>query len=277
MRVDFNVPVKEGAISDDTRIRATLPTIAKAFEAGAKSLVLMSHLGRPDGKVVPKCTLAVVAPKLEELCGKPVTFLNDCVGAEVVEACRDPAEGSIILLENLRFHIEEEGAGVNEAGEKVKADPAAVEAFRDSLTQLGDVFINDAFGTAHRAHSSMVGVKHEVRAAGYLMSKEIEYFAKALETPERPLCVIMGGAKVSDKIKLIMNLLDNCNDMIIGGGMAFTFLKVLNNAEIGSSLFDEEGAKIVQDIMNKAQEKGVSIHLPGDFRCGDKFAADCEF
>lgn len=123
----------------------------------------------------------------------------------------------------------------------------------------------------------MVGVKHEVRAAGCLMSKEIEYFAKALETPERPLCVIMGGAKVSDKIQLIMSLIDNCNDMIIGGGMAFTFLKVLNNAEIGSSLFDQEGSEIVRDIMAKAQEKGVNIHLPEDFRCGDKFDAECEF
>lgn len=206
-----------------------------------------------------------------------MTFLNDCVGAEVIEACRDPAEGSIILLENLRFHVEEEGVGKNEAGEKVKASEEAVTAFRDQLTQLGDVFINDAFGTAHRAHSSMVGIKHEVRAAGYLMSKEIEYFAKALETPERPLCVIMGGAKVSDKIQLIMNLLDNCNDMIIGGGMAFTFLKVLHGTEIGTSLFDEEGSKIVQDIMNKAQEKGVSIHLTEDFRCTDKFAPDSEF
>lgn len=123
----------------------------------------------------------------------------------------------------------------------------------------------------------MVGVKHEVRAAGMLMSKEIEYFAKALETPERPLCVIMGGAKVSDKIQLIMNLLDNCNEMIIGGGMAFTFLKTLNNVEIGGSLFDKDGSEIVADIMAKAAEKGCNIHLPTDFRCGDKFAEDCEF
>ena len=274
MRVDFNVPVKDGVIKDDTRIRATLPTIAKAFEAGAKSLVLMSHLGRPDGQVVPAASLAPVAPKLEELCGRPVTFLNNCVGEEVLAACREPAEGAVILLENLRFHPEEEGAGVNSEGKKEKATEEQKAAFREQLSCLGDIFINDAFGTAHRAHSSMVGVTHATRAAGMLMGKEIEYFAKAMETPERPLCIIMGGAKISDKIQLISNLLDNCNDMIIGGGMAFTFLKVLNNMEIGNSLFDEEGSKIVQELMDKAAAKGVNIHLPTDFRCGAEFNKD---
>jgi phosphoglycerate kinase len=257
MRVDFNVPVKEGEVKDTTRIVATLPTINKAFEHGAKCVVLMSHLGRPDGRVDPKSSMAPVAPVLEGLLGRPVTFLNECVGAEIEAACADPAEGSVILLENLRFHPEEEGAGLDESGTKVKADPAAVETFRDSITKLGDIFINDAFGTAHRAHSSMVGVKHETRAAGYLMGKEVEYFAKALETPNRPLLVILGGAKVSDKIKLINNLLDQCNEMIIGGGMAFTFLKQLNNMEIGGSLFDQEGAELIEGIMKKAAEKNV--------------------
>jgi phosphoglycerate kinase len=220
--------------------------------------------------------MAPVAPVLEGLLGRPVTFLNECVGAEIEAACADPAEGSVILLENLRFHREEEGAGLDESGTKVKADPAAVETFRDSLTKLGDIFINDAFGTAHRAHSSMVGVKHDTRAAGYLMGKEVEYFAKALETPNRPLLVILGGAKVSDKIKLINNLLDQCNEMIIGGGMAFTFLKQLNGIEIGASLFDQEGADLIDGIMKKAAEKNVQIHLPVDFKCGSKFADDCE-
>jgi phosphoglycerate kinase len=276
MRVDFNVPVKEGVVKDTTRIVATVPTILKAFEHGARSVVLMSHLGRPDGRVQPASSMAPVAPVLEGLIGRPVTFLSDCVGAEVEAACANAAEGSVILLENLRFHIEEEGAGIDETGLKVKALGPDVETFRDSLTKLGDIFINDAFGTAHRAHSSMVGVKHETRAAGYLMSKEIEYFAKALETPTRPLLIILGGAKVSDKIKLINNLLDNCNEMLIGGGMAFTFLKKINNMEIGGSLFDAEGADLIEGIMKKAAEKNVQIHLPVDFKCGNGFSADAE-
>mmetsp|Transcript_32556 Transcript_32556/g.56329 ORF Transcript_32556/g.56329 Transcript_32556/m.56329 type:complete len:418 (+) Transcript_32556:2043-3296(+) len=276
MRVDFNVPVKDGVVKDTTRIVATLPTIRLALEKGAKSVVLISHLGRPDGKIVPKDSLRPVASELQRLLQHPVTFLDDCVGDAVQQAVADPAPGSVFLLENLRFHAEEEGAGIDEHGAKFKPSAEAVEAFRDQLTSLGDVFINDAFGTAHRAHSSMVGVKLEKRAAGLLMGKELEYFSKALESPARPLTVIMGGAKVKDKIKLIFNLLDLCNDMIIGGGMAFTFLKKLHNVEIGNSLFDAEGAEIVEGIIKKAEEKGVNIHLPVDFRCGNRFDAGCD-
>jgi phosphoglycerate kinase len=181
---------------------------------------------------------------LETLLGCPVTFLPDCVGPEVEAACADPAPGTVILLENLRFHPEEEGSGKDAQGNKVKPSAEAVEAFRASLTKLGDIFVNDAFGTAHRAHSSMVGVNLK-KCAGLLMKKELEYFSKALETPERPMLVIMGGAKVADKIQLITNLLDKADEMIIGGGMSFTFLKVLKNLEIGGSLFDAEGAKLV--------------------------------
>lgn len=276
MRADFNVPVKNGKISDLTRITSTLPTINLILSSGARSLVLMSHLGRPDGLPDPKSSLKIVATELESLLSRPVTFLPDCVGPEVEAACRDPAPGSIFLLENLRFHPEEEGTGKDAAGGKVKPTAEAVSAFRDSLTSLGDIFINDAFGTAHRAHSSMVGVKLNRRAAGLLMGKEIEYFAKVLENPARPLLVIMGGAKVKDKIQLIMNLLDKCNEMIIGGGMAFTFLKVSKGVEIGSSMFDEEGSHIVEAIMKKAEEKGVRLHLPVDYVCGDKFAEDAQ-
>lgn len=202
-----------------------------------------------------------------------MTFLNDCVGKDVEEAVKSSRNGEIILLENLRFHIEEEGKAVDAAGNKVKADPKAVKEFRKSLTNLGDLFVNDAFGTAHRAHSSMVGVDHKIRVAGYLLKKELEYFSKALESPTRPFCVVLGGAKVKDKIQLINSMLDNVNEMIIGGGMAFTFLKRLHNLEIGNSLFDEEGYKIVDELLEKAKKKNVKIHLPVDFLCGDSLEA----
>jgi len=234
--------------------------------------VLMSHLGRPDGRRQEKFSLKPVADKLNQLLGKNVTFLNDCVGAEVEAACADPAPGSIILLENLRFHVEEEGKGVNEAGEKVKADAAKVTEFRASLSKLGDVYVNDAFGTAHRAHSSMVGCNLPQRASGFLLKKELTYFAKALDNPERPFLAILGGAKVKDKIQLIDNMLDKVNEMIIGGGMAYTFLKVLDNMEIGTSLYDEEGAKIINDLMAKAKKNNVQIHLPVDFVTADGFS-----
>lgn len=232
----------------------------------------MSHLGRPDGVPMPdKYSLQPVAVELKSLLGKDVLFLKDCVGPEVEKACADPAAGSVILLENLRFHVEEEGKGKDASGNKVKAEPTKIEAFRASLSKLGDVYVNDAFGTAHRAHSSMVGVNLPKKAGGFLMKKELNYFAKALESPERPFLAILGGAKVADKIQLISNMLDKVNEMIIGGGMAFTFLKVLNNMEIGTSLFDEEGSKIVKDLMSKADKNGVKITLPVDFVTADKF------
>eukprot|EP00184_Porphyridium_aerugineum_P006100 CAMPEP_0184696550 /NCGR_PEP_ID=MMETSP0313-20130426/3792_1 /TAXON_ID=2792 /ORGANISM="Porphyridium aerugineum, Strain SAG 1380-2" /LENGTH=422 /DNA_ID=CAMNT_0027155183 /DNA_START=79 /DNA_END=1347 /DNA_ORIENTATION=- len=273
MRVDFNVPQdkKTNEITNTQRIEAAIPTINMLLSKGAKSIVLMSHLGRPDGQVNMKYSLKPVAVALEKLLGKPVTFLPDCVGEAVELACADPASGTVILLENLRFHLEEEGKCEDKDGNKVKAAPEAIAKFRDSLSKLGDVFVNDAFGTAHRAHSSMVGVCLPERVAGALMKKELEYFAKALENPARPFVAILGGAKVADKIQLIMNLLDKVDEMIIGGGMAYTFKKVNDNMEIGNSLFDEAGAKIVPDIMKKAKEKGVKIHLPVDFVTADKF------
>ncbi|KAI9584145.1 phosphoglycerate kinase-like [Glossina fuscipes] len=274
MRVDFNVPIKDGKVVSNQRILAALDSVKYAFSKNAKSVVLMSHLGRPDGNKNPKYTLAPVAEELKTLLGKEVVFLNDCVGSEVEEKCKDPVEGSVILLENLRFHVEEEGKGVDNSGAKVKADPEKVRAFRESLSKLGDVYINDAFGTAHRAHSSMLGEGFEKRAAGLLLNKELKYFSQALDSPPKPFVAILGGAKVADKIQLIGNLLDKVNEMIIGGGMAFTFLKVLRNMKIGSSLFDEEGSKIVQDLADKAQKNNVQLHLPVDFVCGDKFAED---
>lgn len=201
--------------------------------------------------------------------------MPDCVGPEALSATANPKNGEILLLENVRFYTAEEGKGeIN--GEKVKASAEEIAAFRKQLTQHGDLYVNDAFGTSHRAHSSMVGVNVETRAAGFLLKKELEYFSKVLESPDRPLTVVMGGAKVKDKIQLIYNMLDIVDEMIIGGGMAFTFDKVLNGTNIGSSLFDEEGAKTVPDIMKKAQEKGVKIHLPVDYICADKFAEDAK-
>ncbi|XP_006632690.1 phosphoglycerate kinase 1 [Lepisosteus oculatus] len=272
MRVDFNVPMKNNQITNNQRIKAAVPSIKHCLDNGAKSVVLMSHLGRPDGIPMPdKYSLEPVAAELKTLLGGEVVFMKDCVGAEVEKVCADPAPGTIILLENLRFHVEEEGKGKDAAGNKTKASPEQVEVFRASLSKLGDVYINDAFGTAHRAHSSMVGVQLPQRAAGFLMKKELDYFAKALENPERPFLAILGGAKVKDKIQLINNMLDKVNEMIIGGGMAFTFLKVLNNMEIGTSLYDDEGAKIVKDLMAKAEKNGVTITLPIDFVTADKF------
>jgi len=272
MRVDFNVPMKDGKITNNQRIKAAVPTIKHCLDNGAKAVVLMSHLGRPDGNPMPeKYSLQPVAAELKTLLGREVTFLKDCVGPDVEAACASPAPGSVILLENLRFHVAEEGKGKDAAGNKTKASDEQVHAFRASLSKLGDVYVNDAFGTAHRAHSSMVGVNLPQKAAGFLMKKELDYFAMALEKPARPFLAILGGAKVKDKIQLINNMLDQVNEMIIGGGMAFTFLKVLNNMEIGASLYDDEGALIVKDLMAKAEKNGVKMNLPVDFVTADKF------
>jgi len=279
IRVDFNVPQDKttGEITNTKRIEAALPTIRYALEKGA-SVVLASHLGRPDGKAVAKYSLKPVAAKLQELLGKPVKFLDDCVGEGVEKECAAAKPGDVILLENLRFHLEEEGkAKIKKADgteEKIKAEPEKVKAFRASLAKLGNVYINDAFGTAHRAHSSMLGEGYAERASGYLMKKELDAFSAVLDNPKRPLLAILGGAKVADKIQLINNLLDKADKIIIGGGMAFTFKKVINNLAIGASLYDDEGAKIVPELIEKAKKNGKEIILPVDYVIADKFAAD---
>jgi phosphoglycerate kinase len=275
IRVDFNVPQDKvtGAITNTKRIEAALPTIKYALDQGA-AVILMSHLGRPDGKKIDKFSLAPVAEALSKLISKPVKFLNDCVGPEVEATCAKAVPGEVILLENLRFHIEEEGKVKLEDGSKLKAKDEDVKAFRASLTKLADVYINDAFGTAHRDHSSMTGVQLPQRACGYLMAKELNAFSAVLESPKRPLLAILGGAKVADKIQLINNLLDKADTIIIGGGMAFTFKKIISGMTIGNSLFDEEGAKLVPELMKKAADKGRKILLPVDFITADKFAPD---
>jgi phosphoglycerate kinase len=278
IRVDFNVPQDKatGAITNNARIVAALPTINYALEKGA-SVVLMSHLGRPDGKVVAKYSLKPVADELSKLLNKPVKFLNDCVGAEVEAACATGAlkAGEVVLLENLRFHIEEEGKVKEKQADgtekSIKADPKNVEAFRASLTKLADVYVNDAFGTAHRAHSSMVGVALPDKAAGFLMEAELKAFAAVIDDPKRPLLAILGGAKIADKIPLIKNLIEKADKIIIGGGMSYTFKKVLLDMNIGNSLFDAEGAKLVPELMAKAKARGVKILLPIDHVCGNAF------
>jgi phosphoglycerate kinase len=274
MRVDFNVPQDKvtGAVTNTQRIAAALPSIRHALGQGA-SVILMSHLGRPDGQKIAKFSLRPVAVELEKLLGQPVIFLDDCVGPAVEAACAPGklASGSVVLLENLRFHIEEEGKVKLEDGTSRKADPAAVAAFRASLTRLGDVFVNDAFGTAHRAHSSMVGVTLPHKAAGFLMEAELKAFAAVLDHPQRPLLAILGGAKIADKIPLIKNLLAKADAIIIGGGMAYTFKKVIDGMAIGDSLFDTEGAKIVQSLADEAKARGVKLIFPIDYVCADRF------
>ncbi|MSU23456.1 MAG: phosphoglycerate kinase [Opitutus sp.] len=274
MRVDFNVPQDKvtGAITNNQRIAAALPSIKFALEQGA-SVVLMSHLGRPDGQQVAKFSLRPVADELAKLLCRPVKFLDDCVGPTIEAACAGLTPGTIVLLENLRFHLEEEGKVKLKDGTTKNADPAAVAAFRASLSKLGDVYVNDAFGTAHRAHSSMVGVALPQKAAGFLMEAELKAFAAVLDQPQRPLLAILGGAKIADKIPLIKNLLAKANAIIIGGGMAYTFKKVIDGMAIGDSLFDAEGAKIVQQLADDAKARGVQLIFPVDYVCADKFDA----
>ncbi|MBI2805178.1 MAG: phosphoglycerate kinase [Planctomycetes bacterium] len=279
IRVDFNVPQDKqtGEITNPQRIVAALPTIQYALEHGA-GVILMSHLGRPDGERKAKYSLKPVADKLNELLGRQVRFLDDCVGPGVETACAAVKPGDVLLLENLRFHLEEEGK-VKDAktGETIKkATPDAIAAFRASLSKLGDVYVNDAFGTAHRGHSSMVGVDLPQRAAGFLMKKELDAFAKVLDHPRRPLLAILGGAKVADKIQLIENLLDKADEIVIGGGMAYTFLKVRDQMEIGNSIFDPKGAEIVPRILEKAKALGKPIQLPVDFLAADRFDKDAD-
>ena len=259
MRVDFNVPLDENLnITDDIRIRAAIPTIKYAIDQGAK-VILMSHLGRPDGKVNEKMRLAPAAKQLEKLLGRKVTALKECIGDDVKKTVAGMKDKDVILLENLRFHAEEE-----------KNDPA----FAKELASLGDVFVNDAFGTAHRAHASTEGVTHYLPSvAGFLLEKEMQYLGHAVDDPKRPFVAILGGAKVKDKIKVIDNLLNKVDALIIGGGMAYTFLKAQGKT-IGSSKLDKDGFETAKAALDKAAAKKIPILLPVDHVIADKFDAN---
>ncbi len=257
IRADFNVPVNgEGNITDDTRIREVLPSINYALDEGAK-VILASHMGRPRGKVDSHLSLNIVAKRLSRLLGKQVKFVNDCVGDEVKQVVEDLQPGDIILLENLRFHPEERQ---NDAG------------FSKELASFADVYVNDAFATAHRCHASNVGITKYVpyAVAGFLMVKEIQYFERAMQNPVRPLVAILGGAKVSGKIGVIENLLKKVDKVIIGGGMTFTFLKALGY-EVGKSLVEDDMLKTATRVMKVAKERQVKFYLPVDCVVADKF------
>ncbi len=263
MRCDFNVPMKEGVITDDTRIVAALPTIKYLLENDAK-IVLMSHLGRPKGEPKPEFTLAPVAKKLGEYLNKEVKLVaSDVVVDDNVKAAAKALKaGEVMLIENVRYRAEEE---------KNDAD------FCKALSELGDVFVQDAFGTAHRAHASTTGIADYIPAvSGFLIEKELKFLGEAVEDPQRPFAAIMGGAKVKDKIPVITNLLDKVDILVIGGGMLFTFLKA-QGYSIGKSLLDEEGLDLAKDILKKAEEKGVKLMLPVDVVAADEFSNDSAF
>ena len=259
IRVDFNVPLKGGVIGDDTRIRESLPTIKYALEAGAACVILASHLGRPKGKPNPDMSLRPVAARTSDLLGRPVAFAGDCVGPVAEAAVRSAPQGSVVLLENLRFHAEEEK---NDTG------------FAKGLAELADVYVNDAFGAAHRAHASVEALVRLIpdSGAGLLMEKELRYLGAAIEHPERPFVAVIGGAKVSDKIEVIENLIPRVDRLLIGGAMAYTFFKAMGKP-VGKSLVENDKLDSARDVTARAKERGLQLLLPVDHVVAPKLEA----
>ncbi|WP_141904935.1 phosphoglycerate kinase [Lysinibacillus sp. Y5S-8] len=260
VRVDFNVPMADGAITDETRIRAAIPTIEYLVEQGAK-VILASHLGRPKGEVKEDMRLTAVGVRLAELMGKPVTKLDESIGQVVEEAVASMHDGDLLLLENVRFHAGEE-----------KNDSTLAQQF----AQLADIYVNDAFGAAHRAHASTEGIaKHIPAVSGFLMQKELDVLGKALSNPEHPFTAIIGGAKVKDKIGVIESLLEKVDHLIIGGGLSFTFIKA-QGYDIGKSLLEEDKIELAKSFIEKAKAKGVQLHMPVDAVVANEFSQDAE-
>ena len=259
IRVDFNVPLKGGVIGDDTRIRESLPTIKYALEAGAGCVILASHLGRPKGKPNPEMSLRPVAARTGELLGRAVAFADDCVGPAAEGAVRNAPTGGVVLLENLRFHAEEE-----------KNDPQ----FAKGLAALCDVYVNDAFGAAHRAHASVEAIVRLVpeAASGLLMEKELRYLGAAIGNPERPFVAVIGGAKVSDKIEVIQNLIPRVDRLLIGGAMAYTFFKAMGKP-VGKSLVEDDKLDLARDVIARAKDRGLQLLLPVDHVVAAKLEA----
>ena len=260
IRVDFNVPLKNGVVTDNTRIKAALPTVQYILEQGA-SLVVMSHFGRPKGQKNPDFSMAPIAKEFEKLLGRPVKLAPDVIGPEVEAEVKALKPGEVLLLENVRFYKEEEAN-----------DPE----FAKTLASYGDIYCNDAFGTAHRAHASTEGVSHYLPSyAGFLIEKEVKFMAPLLENPEKPFVAIIGGSKVSSKITVLESLVKTCDTIVIGGGMAYTFLSVLGN-KIGKSLFEPDYVDTAKAFLEKAKEKGVKVILPVDNVCAKEFSENAE-
>jgi len=270
VRTYYNVPTRQGTITDARLVMETIPTLKYILSQKPQSVVILSHRGRPRGCYVSQLSLQPIVGLLEHALARPVTFLGDCVGPETEGLCASPSPGQIFLCENVRFHLSELGEGLNQDGDRIEATPKQIELFAKALSSLGDVFVNDAFAACHQHATSMTKINLPVRCVGLLVQRELQTFSKILLNPARPCLAFLGGVRVQDKLNAILNMLDNVDEMIISGAMAFTFLKVANGMKIGDSEYDSRGWDAASAVLQKAKARGVKIHLPVDFKIGNK-------